>query len=78
MPKPPLTDAEIAAVIEDRFGRWGGFLRGQRATPLLVVGLDIEEGRAFVTVPEGVPTGTVIQLLEGALKLARRGEITNR
>lgn len=63
----------VDAVIEDRFGRWGKFLREQRATPILMVGLTAGPGSAFVvTTCEEMTDSQIEATLRAGLAIVER------
>jgi hypothetical protein len=64
---------DIDAVIEDRFARWGKFLREQAATPILMVGLTRGPGSAFVvTTCEEMTDSQIEATLRAGLAIIER------
>lgn len=77
--EPGMTRAQIGECIDDRFGRWGKFLRAQDATPTVVVGIGhpgpLRDGfELMITCPEETSQADVVQALEAALAILRRGK----
>jgi hypothetical protein len=75
-----MTQSEIGGCIADRFDRWGRFLAEQQATPTIVVGLGHpgplrDRFELIVTCPQGMPEEQMVQALQSALALLRRGRI---
>ena len=68
-----MTDDQIAAVIQDRFERWGKFLREHHSTPLLVLGIDAQGNEPSVMTCEGQDDEFLIKLLDVAKVMLRHG-----
>lgn len=70
-----LTDRQIDETISDRFRRWGRFLRRERATPLVVLGLRTGDNTLVVTTCEGTPDELIRDMLVAAAASIARGEV---
>lgn len=74
---------QIQEAIEDRFGRWGKFLRENDATPSVIVGLGWP-GRCrgkfelVVTCPEEMTEEMAIRQLQAAIALLKAGKVQYR
>jgi hypothetical protein len=66
---------DINAVIAERFYKWGERFRAERATPLLVMGVNPENGNIIITVPEGVGREEIKGAILAAVTLIDKGAV---
>jgi hypothetical protein len=62
----------VSEAIDDRFKRWGAFLRAQNATPLCVLGLKRSTNELVVTMCEGISDDETEDMLAAALITFRK------
>lgn len=68
-----MTQAGVAAIVEDRFIKWGKRLIEAHATPFMLVGfgLDHRQGLAVTCLEEGVTVKEGIAYLEKTVQLLK-------
>ena len=72
-----MSQAKINATIADRFARWGNFLRSERATPLLIVGLKMPDNKLVITTTEDLRNDEVALLLAEAITMICPGGVNS-
>jgi hypothetical protein len=63
----------IDETVDERFTRWGAFLKQQQATPLLVLGLT-KDRQLVLTTPAGGDDGLIVEMVAAALVMLKRGD----
>jgi hypothetical protein len=66
---------DINAIIAERFYKWGERFRAERATPLLVMGVNPANGNVIITVPEGVGRDEIKGAILAAVALIDKGAV---